>query len=205
MPRSLGFWLVKTEPECFSIHDLAASPRQTTCWSGVRNFQARNYLRDGMKMGDQVLFYHSNADPPAIVGLAVVVREAYPDFTAWDAADDHYDPKATPENPIWQMVDIQFKEAFPHPLGLAELRHVAGLKKMELLRKGSRLSVQPVSAAEFEIVLQLAHAPADDSRPERRAASAKRGAAVKPPTAGANLAARAAKSSTGKRPSSSRR
>src|SRR5580698_1662314 len=102
-------WLLKTEPDCFSIHDLAASPRQTTCWSGVRNFQARNFLRDDMKLGDQVLFYHSNADPPTIVGLAVVVREAYPDFTAWDPADDHYDPKASPENPIWQMVDIQFK------------------------------------------------------------------------------------------------
>ncbi len=129
MPRSPAYWLVKTEPDCFSIHDLAASPNQTTCWSGVRNFQARNFMRDGMKLGDQVFFYHSSAAPPSIVGLAVVVRQAYPDPTAWDAKDDHYDPKASPENPVWQMVDLQLKEIFPRPLGLDELRTLPALKK----------------------------------------------------------------------------
>ena len=150
-------WLLKTEPECFSIHDLAAAPRQTTCWSGVRNFQARNFMRDQMAVGDRVLFYHSNAEPPAIVGTAVVVRGGYPDHTAWDPADvDHFDPKASPDNPIWQMVDIRLESIFDEPLALPLLRQVPGLKQMELLRKGSRLSVQPVTAGEFEIVLRLA-------------------------------------------------
>jgi predicted RNA-binding protein with PUA-like domain len=149
-------WLVKSEPDCFSIHDLAAAPRQTTCWSGVRNFQARNFMRDDMALGDRVLFYHSGAEPPAIVGTAVVVREGYPDPTAWDPADDHYDPKASADNPIWQMVDIRLETIFDEPLALPLLRQVPGLKRMELLRKGSRLSVQPVTPAEFETVLGLA-------------------------------------------------
>jgi len=163
MPRTPAYWLVKTEPDCFSIHDLAACPKQTTCWSGVRNFQARNFLRDGMKLGDQVFFYHSNAAPPSIVGLAVVVREAYPDATAWDPADDHYDPKASPENPTWQMVDLKLQEIFPRPLGLDELRTLPALKNMELLRKGSRLSVQPVAAAEFAAVMRLVQSAAQPS------------------------------------------
>ena len=152
-------WLLKTEPECFSIHDLAAAPRQTTFWSGVRNFQVRNFMRDQMALGDRVLFYHSNAEPPAIVGTAVVVREGYPDHTAWDPKDvDHFDPKASPANPIWQMVDIRLESIFDEPLALPLLRGVPALKKMELLRQGSRLSVQPVTAAEFDAVLQLAAA-----------------------------------------------
>ncbi len=150
-------WLLKTEPECFSIDDLAAAPRQMTFWSGVRNYQARNFMRDEMALGDRVLFYHSNAEPPAIVGTAVVVREGYPDHTAWDPKDvDHFDPKASPDNPIWQMVDIRLELIFDSPLPLPLLRQVAGLKQMELLRKGSRLSVQPVTPAEFEMVLLLA-------------------------------------------------
>ncbi|HEX4144871.1 MAG TPA: EVE domain-containing protein [Pirellulales bacterium] len=150
-------WLLKTEPDCFSIQDLAAAPRQTTCWSGVRNFQARNFLRDDLALGDRVLFYHSNAEPPAIVGTAVVVREGYPDHTAWDPVDiDHFDAKASPDNPIWQMVDIRLESIFDEPLALPALRQVPGLKQMELLRKGSRLSVQPVTAAQFETVLRLA-------------------------------------------------
>ena len=141
-------WLLKTEADCFSIHDLAAAPRQTTYWSGVRNFQARNFMRDEMKLGDRVLFYHSNAEPPAIVGTAVVVREGYPDHTAWDPTDvDHFDPKASPDNPIWQMVDIRLESIFDEPLALAAAaRRCRGSKQMELLRKGSRLSVQPVTA-----------------------------------------------------------
>ncbi len=152
----MKYWLLKTEPESFSIQDLAAAKDQTTCWDGVRNYQARNFMRDEMRVGDRVLFYHSNADPPAIVGTAQVVREAYADPTAWNKADHHFDPKSSPDNPIWQMVDIQLDEIFPRPLGLDELRKVPTLKNMELLRRGSRLSVQPVKKSEFDAVLKLA-------------------------------------------------
>lgn len=150
------YWLLKTEPESFSIDDLAAAPHQTTFWSGVRNYQARNMLRDQMKLGDQVLFYHSNADPPAIVGVAEVVREGYPDHTAWDKQDSHYDIGSTPDKPRWYMVDIKLVRKFARPLSLTELRNVPALAQMELLRKGSRLSVQPVTKAEFNAVLRLA-------------------------------------------------
>lgn len=152
----MKYWLLKTEPESFSIHDLAAAADQTTCWDGVRNYQARNFMRDEMRIGDRVLFYHSNADPPAIVGTATVVREAYPDPTAWKRGDHHFDPKASPENPIWQMVDIKLEKIFASPLGLDQLRDVTALQDMELLRRGSRLSVQPVKKSEFEAVLKLA-------------------------------------------------
>jgi predicted RNA-binding protein with PUA-like domain len=152
------YWLVKTEPESYSIDDLAAEPKKTTFWSGVRNYQARNFMRDSMRRGDQVLFYHSNADPPAVVGVAEVVREGYPDHTSWDEHDHHFDPKSTPANPRWFMVDLKFVRKFKRPLSLAELRTVPALKNMELLRTGSRLSVQPVSANEFAAILKLAGA-----------------------------------------------
>ena len=159
-------WLVKSEPECFSIHDLANSPRQTTCWSGVRNYQARNYMR-AMKKGECVLFYHSSADPPVVAGTAVVVREAYADSTALDPKDEHYDPKATPENPIWEMVDIRLHGIFAVPVPIAQLRAVKELSGMELLRKGSRLSVQPVRPRELQLVIQLARAAAKGARPTK--------------------------------------
>ncbi len=149
-------WLVKTEPETFSIQDLAASKNQTTCWDGVRNYQARNFLRDEMRVGDKVLFYHSSTDPTAIVGTAKVVREGYPDPTAWDPASPYYDPKSSPENPRWYMVDLQLEKIFPRPLTLQELREVPELEGMELLRKGSRLSVQPVSQEHYDVILRLA-------------------------------------------------
>jgi len=158
MGRAKKYWLLKTEPGAFSIDDLAASPNQTTCWDGVRNYQARNFIRDEMLLGDGVLFYHSNAEPAAVVGTAVVVREAYPDHTAWLPGDDHFDPKASPDNPIWQMVDIRLVEIFAKPLPLDTLRASPELEKMELLRRGSRLSVQPVTPAEFACVLKLAKA-----------------------------------------------
>ena len=154
----MKYWLMKTEPESYSIDDLAAEKKQTTFWSGVRNYQARNFMRDEMKVGDQVLFYHSNAKPPAIVGLAEVVRESYPDHTSWDEDDHHYDPKSTPENPRWFMVDIRFKEKFAQPLGRNELAGIRALADMELMRKGSRLSVQPVRKKEFDAILKLATA-----------------------------------------------
>ena len=149
------YWLMKSEPDAFSIQDLAKVPKRTTCWDGVRNYQARNFLR-AMKVGDQVLFYHSNADPPSVVGIAEVAREAYPDHTAFDPKDKHYDPKSTPTSPIWDMVDIRLVQIFQTPLSLDRLRQEPALKRMELLRKGSRLSVQPVTPAEWKIILALA-------------------------------------------------
>ncbi len=153
------FWLVKTEPDCFSIQDLAASPRQTTGWEGVRNYQARNFLKE-MNVGDRVLVYHSSADPLAVVGVAMVVHEAYPDSTAWDPLDQHFDPKSSPKDPIWEMVDLRLEEVFPQPVPLDALRKIPALSKMELLRKGSRLSVQPVTEKEFETIMKLAHTAA---------------------------------------------
>jgi predicted RNA-binding protein with PUA-like domain len=149
------FWLLKTEPESFSIDDLARAPNKTTHWDGVRNYQARNFMRDEMKVGDRVLIYHSNANPPAIAGVGVVVREAYPDPSSWDASSEYYDEKSTPQSPRWFMVDIQFERKFAEPLSLDSLRGIAALKNMELLRRGSRLSVQPVRPDEFETVLKM--------------------------------------------------
>jgi predicted RNA-binding protein with PUA-like domain len=166
MAKARSYWLMKSDPDCFSIQHLARCPRQTTCWSGVRNYQARNMMRDEMRLGDRVLFYHSSADPPAVAGTAVIVREAYADHTAWDPRDDHFDPKASSENPIWQMVDIRLEEIFGEPVPIAMLRGVPELAGMELLRKGSRLSVQPVRPREFEIVLNIAKAAGDKRRPE---------------------------------------
>ncbi|HKX27443.1 MAG TPA: EVE domain-containing protein [Blastocatellia bacterium] len=151
----MQYWLLKSEPESFSIEDLAKSPKKTTCWDGVRNYQARNYMRE-MQIGDQIFFYHSNAAPTAIVGVAEVVKKSYPDHTALDPRDPHYDPKSTPDNPIWEMVDIQLVKKFDRPIALDELRSVDGLEKMELLRKGSRLSVQPVRPEEWKIINRLA-------------------------------------------------
>lgn len=151
-----SYWLMKTEPKTYSIQNLAGEKKQTTHWDGVRNYQARNFMRDDMKKNDEVLIYHSNAAPPAIVGRAKVVRESYPDFTSWDPKDKHYDPKSTPENPRWFMVDIQLIEIFEQPLALPDLKAVKALKDMVLLQKGSRLSVQPVRKKEYETILKLA-------------------------------------------------
>lgn len=146
------YWLVKSEPDVFSFADLVASPHSTTGWEGVRNYQARNFMRDGMKRGDLVFFYHSSTDPAAIVGVAEVAREAYPDPTAFDPSDSHYDPKSRPDAPTWMMVDLRAVEPFARPLPLAELRGVKGLEQMVLLQKGSRLSVQPVTEKEWKII-----------------------------------------------------
>jgi predicted RNA-binding protein with PUA-like domain len=151
----MNYWLMKSEPSTFSIDDLARAPARRTCWDGVRNYQARNFMR-AMKRGDQVLFYHSNAEPPAVAGIAEVVREAYPDHTAFDPKDPHYDPKSNPRVPIWDMVDIRLIQKFERPIPLEELRGVSGLRQMELLRLGSRLSVQPVRPQEWTTILALA-------------------------------------------------
>ncbi len=149
------FWLLKSEPDCFSFDDLLASPGRTTHWSGVRNYQARNMMRDDMKRGDGVLFYHSGAQPAGIVGTAEIVREGYPDFSGWDPSDEHYDASSSEANPIWYMVDVRAVERLPQFLDLPGLRHVRELERMELLRKGSRLSVQPVREDEWNTVLRL--------------------------------------------------
>lgn len=146
---------MKTEPDVFSIDDLAASPNQTTFWDGVRNYQARNYMRDQMQLGDRVLVYHSNADPSCVVGTATISRTSYPDHTAWDPTDPHFDPKSDSENPRWFMVDIQFASKFSKPQSLEMLRGIAKLAEMVLLRKGTRLSVQPVTKQEFDIIVKL--------------------------------------------------
>jgi len=147
-------WLLKTEPEVFSFDDLRASRGQTACWDGVRNFQARNFMRDHMRVGDLVLIYHSNAEPPAAAGIARVVREAYPDHTAFAPGDDHFDPKSDPAAPTWLMVDVQAVQAL-QPVALSTLRETPGLEAMELLQRGSRLSITPVTPAEWAIVLRL--------------------------------------------------
>lgn len=148
-------WLLKSEPETFSIDDLAEAKHRTTYWDGVRNYQARNMLRDDLKVGDDALIYHSGQER-AIMGLAEVVTAGYPDFTAWDASDPHYDSKSSQENPRWYMVDVQLVEKFTQPLTLSFLRTVPELKDMVLLRKGSRLSIQPVAASEFAAIARLA-------------------------------------------------
>ncbi|UZP68902.1 EVE domain-containing protein [Desulfovibrio mangrovi] len=154
MPK---YWLMKSEPGCFSIDDLRNLPDGTSPWDGVRNYQARNFMRDEMRKGDMVLFYHSVTDP-SVVGLAEIVRESYPDHTSWDPENSHFDPKSTPESPRWFMVDVRFVAKFDRPVPLRVLKATPGLEGMELLRKGSRLSVMPVSEQEFSIIRDLAKA-----------------------------------------------
>lgn len=147
------YWLCKSEPENYSFERLKKEGK--TAWTGVRNYQARNTMRDLMKPGDGVLFYHSNADPTAVVGIAEVGGASYPDPTQFDAKSEYCDPKATKEKPIWMLVDIKYVRDFKRPVTLEELRGVKGLEKMVLLKKGMRLSIQPVTPAEWEIVTKL--------------------------------------------------
>lgn len=149
------YWLFKSEPSEFSFDDLARAPQQTTFWDGVRNYQARNLLRDEIQIGDGVLFYHSSTDPTAVVGTAEVVRAGYPDHTQFDPKSSHFDEGAKREEPRWYMVDIRLARRFAQPVALATLKQTPELAGMTLLQRGSRLSVQPVSAAEWEIVCRL--------------------------------------------------
>ncbi|HUQ48550.1 MAG TPA: EVE domain-containing protein [Gemmatimonadaceae bacterium] len=148
-----NYWLLKTEPTTFSFADLWNAPKRTTSWDGVRNFQARNMLRDGMKEGDLVFIYHSSTDPTGIVGIAEVARSGYPDPTQFDSKDSHYDPKSKKESPSWYVVDIKAIEKLPEIVTLERMRGMKGLEGMVLLRKGSRLSVQPVSASEWKAIV----------------------------------------------------
>jgi predicted RNA-binding protein with PUA-like domain len=152
------YWLLKSEPSAFSIEDLEQAPGKTTCWDGVRNYQARNFLRDSIKLGDGVFYYHSNSEPSGIVGIAEVVKEGYPDPTAFDPNDAHFDEKSDRKNPTWYMVDIKHVKTFKQPLTLADLRQLPQLKNMALLQKGSRLSVQPVTVDEWIAIMDLAKA-----------------------------------------------
>jgi predicted RNA-binding protein with PUA-like domain len=157
------YWLMKSEPSAYSIDDLKRD--KSTLWEGVRNYQARNFMMKEMSIGDEVLFYHSNADPPAVVGVAEVSGPAEPDPTQFDAADCHHDPKAMPSKPIWYCVRVKFRQKFARQLPLSELRERKDLQNMVLLKKGSRLSIQPVTEKEFKIITVLGSSKAE--APER--------------------------------------
>ncbi len=147
------YWLFKSEPNAYSIDDMQKDKK--TYWDGVRNYQARNFIRDEMKKGDQVLFYHSNAKPNAVVGICEIVKEAYPDFTAFDPDNKHFDPKSKTDAPAWFMVDIKFIKKFSKSVSLEEIKSNSKLKKMRLVQRGNRLSVFPIEKAEFEVIEKL--------------------------------------------------
>ena len=153
----MRYWLMKTEPSTFGVEDLAAAPRHTTGWDGVRNYQARNMLRDEMRRGDQAFLYYSSCEVPGVAAIMQIVKPGYPDPTAFDRKDHHYDPDSDPKNPRWFMVDVQLKRALARVITLEELRAHAGreLKGMVLLRSGNRLSVTPVEAAHWKFILSL--------------------------------------------------
>lgn len=149
----MNYWLIKSEPSAYSIDDLAREGH--TAWSGVRNYQARNFMRDSMKVGDVCLFYHSSTIPPGIVGIARVSKNSYPDFTAFDKKNPHFDPKSKKENPTWYMVDVGFVEKFTKMVTLDELKAEPRLVGMRVVARGSRLSVQPVSKKDFDLILRI--------------------------------------------------
>jgi len=153
----MSFWLLKTEPASFSIDDLARAPGRRTAWDGVRNYQARNMLRDEVKRGDRAFFYHSSCDVPGIAGIVEVVREGYPDATAFDPKDHHFDPDSDPRAPRWYTVDVKLVRKFARTLTLEELRRHGGrkLEDLQLLKRGNRLSVMPVSAQSWKFIVSL--------------------------------------------------
>jgi predicted RNA-binding protein with PUA-like domain len=158
MTKKRRCWLIKSEPGEYSIDDLARDGK--TAWEGVRNYQARNYLRDELKLGDLVLYYHSNADPPGVAGICRVSRESYPDPTALDPSDPHYDPKATAAQPIWMAVDVEMVEKFPQLVSLDVLRAQPKLADLMVLRRGMRLSIQPVDPKHMDLIRRLGTGPA---------------------------------------------
>ncbi len=151
----MRYWLMKTEPNEFGIDDFASCPDQTEPWDGVRNYQARNMMRDEMKKGDRVFIYHSSCDEPGVVGIARIVREGYPDPTAFDPGDKHYDPKSDPDHPRWYLVDVKLERKLRRTITLTELKAQPSLEGMALVRRGNRLSVMPVSGEEWEHILSL--------------------------------------------------
>ena len=173
------YWLFKSEPNAYSFDQLKAEPRGTAMWDGVRNYQARNLMRDEMKKGDGVLFYHSSCDPAHVVGEAEIVRESYPDPTAFDPKQKYFDPKSDPESPTWYLVDIRYVRPLPRPVPLAELRDMPELKDMVLLRKGMRLSVQPVRAPEYKAIVARAKKAAPEDKAPASARVVRRKKAAK--------------------------
>ncbi len=153
MPDDAACWLMKTEPDVYSIDDLARDG--VTPWEGVRNYQARNFMRDSMRVGDRVLFYHSATKIPGVAGLGKVKRIGLPDPSAWDPASPYFDPRSTPDDPVWMMVEVAFAEKFPRLVGLAEIKADAELSGMLVCRRGMRLSIQPVEVDHFERVVRL--------------------------------------------------
>ncbi|HWL10993.1 MAG TPA: EVE domain-containing protein [Planctomicrobium sp.] len=153
--RAPKYWLFKSEADCYSIDKLAGEKHQTTFWDGVRNYQARNMLRDDVQVGDGVFFYHSNSDPLEVAGICEVVKAAYPDHTAFDPNEQHYDPKSNPDAPTWYMVDIKLVEKFATPVTREQLKQAPELADMAVMQKGSRLSITPVTPAEWKIVCQM--------------------------------------------------
>lgn len=151
----MRYWLFKSEPETFSIDHLSKRPKQTEHWDGVRNYQVRNMLRDEIKKGDRVFFYHSSCTPPGIAGVAEVVKDGYPDYFAWDPRSKYFDPKSSPENPRWFMVDVKLIEKFPRLITLEEMKRQAKLKNMLIMRKGNRLSITPVTKDEWDAIIAL--------------------------------------------------
>ncbi len=152
----MNYWLIKSEPDAFSIDDLINSPGKTDHWDGVRNYQARNFMRDSMSKGDQVFFYHSTCKQPGIVGLAEIVSDAYTDHTAFDSNEKYFDPKSDPENPRWMMVDVRYKRKTKRLISLSEIKeYAAALEGFALIRRGNRLSVMPVSKPHWDFILSL--------------------------------------------------
>lgn len=155
MPKETRYWLVKSEPDVFGFDDLVRAPKQTTRWDGVRNYQARNFMRDDMSPGDQVLFYHSNTNPPGVVGLAEVASEAYADPTQFDSKSDYFDAKAK-DSPRWFLVDIKAVRKLPRVVTLEEMKNEPALAGMRLVQRGNRLSVMPVEPQEFKKIVAMA-------------------------------------------------
>ncbi len=151
----MNYWLMKSEPNTYGIDKLYAALKKTDHWEGVRNYQARNFMRDQMKRGDKAFFYHSNCDLPSIVGTMEIVQESHADFTAWDLNSKYYDPKSSPENPRWFMVKVRLLEKWKHPIALHTLKQYRELQNMILLKPGNRLSVMPITATEWDFINKL--------------------------------------------------
>ena len=149
-----NYWLMKSEPDVFSIDDLKHRPKRTELWDGVRNFQARNFMRK-MRVGDLAFFYHSSCPEPGVAGIIEIAREAYPDFTSWNPKSSYYDPRSKPEKPLWYTVDVRFKRNLRRLVTLAALRANPKLKGMRLLARGNRLSIMPVSSTEWNTILGM--------------------------------------------------
>ncbi len=153
--RTMNYWLMKSEPDSFSIDALYNRPNQIEHWDGVRNYQARNMMRDNMKVGDQIFFYHSNCEVPGIVGIMEIVKEGYPDFTSFDPEHQNFDPKTNPEEPHWIMVDVRHVKTLIRVISLKELRTYPEIEDLALVRRGNRLSIMPVTAAQWDFILSV--------------------------------------------------